>query len=229
MRNCRTNASSEERYAWGLELIAGLSQVKETSGFAEPLRAINDRVKACGDARKQAELALIPARVEVRHAEYAVDQLLRTLAKAAEVADGGRRGTTFSALFPEGLGPAVTPSGASQVALTAQFATRAKSARAPGIERITSEWLPRLEELNGKLDAALKKRDLQNAAVFAARATESVANEEHLIAVDRVIGEIRALFPKDRDRQEVFFPLASTRTASTDAGNDTPPPEPDKS
>jgi hypothetical protein len=211
MRMYHPNATSETRVVYGKELIAGLGYFEQTASLAPPFSQVNARLESAEQVRQLAERAQIEARVQVRFADYSIDTQLRSMWRASELADGGRRGAISRALFPEGLNPLVIPTGESQHTTVEQFAILAHACTVADADKVLGEWLPRLEEANAKLKIALQERERRATARAVASAAEESAREDHALAVDKLMGEVRAIFPKDRKRWDLIFPDASRR------------------
>src|SRR5690606_37432839 len=120
----RDNAGSNVRLLYGTELIAGLQAFDDTKQLAEPLQALNDELEAVHERRQVKAKERRKARAALRAAEYAVDSSIRQIASAAETKDGGRRGATFQALFPENLTAVISASGSKQIAPAEKFEQR---------------------------------------------------------------------------------------------------------
>ena len=65
-------------------------------------------------------------------------------------------------------------------------------------------------------------KEAKLAAAVKARDAEDAAREDHELSVDKLVGEVCALYPKDRKRWEIIFPTV-VRGGSR---NDDPEPEP---
>jgi hypothetical protein len=207
MQNYRPSASTESRLDYGLELVAGLQLFPETQDLAPGFDQLNTELSQAHDARRAHRAPLVKARVAVRFANFTTDQAIRSCAKAAEIADGGRRGPIFDALFPKGVGPVVAPMGVRQIKPTEDLIDRLAKSKHSAVIPFAAEWTPKLEAALATLTAAA-------AALEAARATHDDAfrdevglRDEHRRRVDRLMGETRAAFPGDRVRQNLVFPV----------------------
>jgi hypothetical protein len=209
MRKYVSSAGSDKRLAFGYELHVGLQQSELTAPLAEPFGQINARLKERKLVREQAEEDQIPARVRLRYADETLDQTFRSAFRAAEIADGGKRGPIARAIFPDGLKSLVVPTGETQLAVSQQFITRAKVCSVPGVAPMLAEWLPRIEQATANFQAALQERDRLATARAVAVAAEEAAREDHERAIDKLMGEVRAIFPKDRRRWDLIFPELS--------------------
>ena len=207
MRKYRATAATPARVDYGIELVAGLNLFPETTGLAKGFESVNDELDAAHEKRRSKRKLLVMARVTVRFASYTVDQTIRSASKAAEIADGGRRAGIFKAAFPEGVGPVVAPAGKRQIAPTEQLIDRITKSKAEGIEAFRAEWLPKLEAaLKPLREAAAAYSDAYGAYV-SEFGTELALRQEHFVAVDRLMGQVRAAFPGDRVKQDLVFPV----------------------
>lgn len=227
MRKYRASAASPIRVDYGVELIAGLLLFTETSGYAPSFESLNEELDASYTSRQAKRKPLVKARVALRFANYEVDQLIRSAARAAEIADGGRRGPIFQATFPEGVGPVVAPDGARQIPPTAALVDRITRSRVASIDPYRAEWLPKLQAGLAKLQAAAAAYDAARKDYLAAFADELALRQDHLLAVDRLIGLVRAAFPHDRARQDLVFPAVEEGDDVASAEGDGPAPSPD--
>jgi hypothetical protein len=207
MRGYRTSAGTDTRLIYGDELVEGLKGFPETASLAADLEALNDELEAAQQARRAKRRPLAKARVALRFANYFTDQTIRSCSKAAEIADGARRGPVFNAVFPDGVGPVVAPAGSRQITPTQDLLNRLTTSKNAAVIEFAKEWKP-------KLEAALKK--LQDAAAAHKTATkadgdafleELALREQHAHTVDRLMGQVRSAFPRDRAKQDLVFPV----------------------
>jgi hypothetical protein len=222
MRKYRNNADSPTRIDYGIELLAGLGFFSQTQGFAPSFKELNDELDAAYTARRATRKPLLEKRADFRFAQHSTDQTIRMVHRAAEIADGGRRGPITIELFPEGLSPIVAPSGTRQIKPTEMLIDRLERCKLSGIEAFRAEWKP-------KLDAALQSLTKTNADHETARnnylnafRTEVALRNEHFLAVDKLIGLVRSVFPGDRARQNLVFPIADD---DSDGESDAAEPE----
>jgi hypothetical protein len=212
MRKYHSTASVSDRVEFFVEVAEGLGLFQETAELAPPLLAQNEELERVNRERIAKERLLLNHRTKVRFADFLWDTAARSLVRAAEIKDGGIRGTVHAAIFPDGIGPVVVPSGGGQVAPARAFITALKASKAPGVDELRTEWLPKLEEALAALEDAVNGRTEAYAAVAQARAVESAACDDHELALERVMGQIRAIFPKDRRKWNVIFPSSPRRT-----------------
>ena len=206
MRKYRIDASSTVRFEYGVELVAGLFHFPETAPIAGGFESLNDELAAQHRERITLRAPMLRARARMRLAEHHVDQMLRSAARAAEITDGGRRGRIAGTLLPDGLKPVVAPRGRAQLKPTRELVERLAHAKVAGIEAYRSEWLPRLEAALARLEAAVGEYEGAQAAHREAFKIEVALREAHHDAVDRIMGQVRAAFPRDRAIQDLIFP-----------------------
>ncbi len=211
MRKYSKRSSSEIRIAYGIELIAGLETFDATKELAQTLRPVNDELKALRDARSQKEHERATRRAALRAAEYHLDQGVRSFARAVEIADGGRRGSTYQAVFPGGMAPLIAPEGRRQVEPAAKFLERLRALKTPSLEATRAEWLPRLEAALQSFQDAVRAYDVVASELAQLFAQELLVRDEHELAVERLIGHVRAQFPRDSALREVIFPFVGAR------------------
>jgi hypothetical protein len=226
MRKYRTDAATPLRLDYGVELAAGLTLFPETAPFAAPFIALNTELETAYEDRLHKRKPLAIARVALRHENYRTDQLLRSAARAAEIADGGRRGPIFEATFPDGLRPVVTPEGARQIAPTRDLIDRLGKSRVAGIDAYRKEWLPKLATALASLEKAAALLDAATRAHRDAFTTELALRDQHLVAVDALMGQVKAVFPRDKDRQDLVFPIVEEGNASAPEPSPAEPPSP---
>ncbi|MEK6607719.1 MAG: hypothetical protein AABZ30_08675 [Myxococcota bacterium] len=213
-------ASSYVRYRYGIDAAEGLRQFPETQPLAEPLQELNERLGEARLARMAAELAVAPHSARVRFGDFLCDTAIRSLSRDAEVADGGRRGPVFDGIFPSGLNAVVATSGAAQLDATVALERRFSESRVAGVEPLRTEWMPRLADARQKLEDAVAARKTGRRALADARAREEAVMEEHETAIDKLLGQVRAIFPRDVARQNVVFPPAPARGRADDEADD---------
>lgn len=214
MRGYRTSAGTETRLDYGLELAAGLQLFSETAPLAPGFEATNAGLEAAHTTRRAKRAPRVTARVALRLANYEMDQTIRSCGKAAEIADGGRRGAVFNVLFPQGVGPVVAPAGAQQIKPTEDLLSRMTKSKNAAVMAFAKEWQPKLEASLQKLrDAATVHSDARKAYLDAFK-DEIALREEHKDAVDRLMGQVRAAFPRDRVKQDLVFPVMDEESGS---------------
>jgi hypothetical protein len=223
MRNYRPSAATNIRVDFGVELVAGLRLFPETAANAAPFELLTDQLDDQHTARRALRKPLVKARCELRFANYRTDQTIRQAARAAEIADGGRRGPIFDALFPDGLKPVVAPPGARQIAPTQALVDRLTKSKVAGIDTYRSEWLPKLTASLHDLELAAAAFDEARDAYNDAFETEIALRDQHRTEVDRLSGLVRAAFPHDREKQDLVFPVVEEGDAAPEAAKPAAP------
>ncbi|HUT76043.1 MAG TPA: hypothetical protein VM285_00040 [Polyangia bacterium] len=216
MRKYKPQSGSATRVAYGIEVAEGLRFFPETADLAAPFAALNTQLETIYLERKAKERALIPIRAKVRFANFAFDAAVRGAAKTAEIADNGKKGALYKALFPEGLGTVVLPSGEGQAKAGRKFVELLTQSKAPGADAVRDQWLGKLTDAQGGLEESLGARTAAYADVAKTRAVEDAAKEDHELAVERVMGQLRSIFPRDKARWDVVFPSVQARSSSGD-------------
>ncbi len=206
MRNYRAKAGSPVRIDYGVALSRGLSHLNETRPLAEPFAAVNAELEAKYEARRKLRRPLLEARQDLRFAEHDAEQAIRRFSREVEIADGGRRGPLAQALIPDGITPLIAPFGAKQLELLRGLVERVEKSRAPGVDGVRTEELPKLKAALTALETAVDAYESARRAYLAAFGDELAVRDEHRLAVERLMGQVRAIFPGDRKRQDLVFP-----------------------
>jgi hypothetical protein len=221
MRNYRVNAASEARVDYGVALVRGLSNFEKTRAHATAFKALNDELHAQLERRRALRKPWLEARQDVRFADWNGDQVIRAYQRAAEIADGGRRGPISQATLPDGISPVVAPSGSRQLPALVALIKRLKNARVEGIDAFRDAELPKLEAARTQLETAIAAYQAARTAYNEAFAVEKAMRDEHRLAVDALMGAVRAAFPGDKALQNVIFPDATvSRGVGDDADDD---------
>lgn len=217
------NASSEAFFKQGEEQVIRLRLIPETSAFAAPVLTAKDLLRGSIDKRRAAELAMIPVRVQLSFAEYDWDQAVRRTAGVAELQGGGTKTPAYREIVPQGIGPVIAPSGESQRETAAAFIAHLKACKAPGVETVRAECMPRLQQAYDALAAALDARKEGEAELALARTEEQAARRDFQRTIDKTISLVRAAFPEDRAKQDLAFPSAPRGRAAEDEGDEDAP------
>lgn len=206
MRRYRDNAGSPIRIDYGIGLVAGLRAFPEIAPLAPPFEQVNDDLETAHLARQALRKPMVQARASTRFGNYMVDQSIRMVENAAKIADGGRRGPLTAACFPDGLTPVVAPKGASQIKPTEELLDRMAKCKLAQAAAFRAEWAPRIEAPLDALRQASTAHNSAKAAYVNAFAEELAQRAEHARQVDRMMGLVRAAFPRDTAKQDVVFP-----------------------
>ncbi|MBI4614874.1 MAG: hypothetical protein HY720_14780 [Planctomycetes bacterium] len=218
MKMYAKNASSVVRVEFGWLLIALLRAFDVTAKIADWFERLNDRLEDASMVTRAKKKLLKKAMAALRVAEVLVHRTGRSLATAAESADGGRQGPIYNILFPEGLTAVVHPSGRNQLQPAEELVTRMKNSTHPGVVPFREEWLARIEGAVNALASGVAAYEQAADDYDAAFQTELALREEHYRSVDEVRGRIRAAFPGDREMQNAVFPESRPRRATPSGG-----------
>lgn len=88
------------------------------------------------------------------------------------------------------------------------------------------EWLKDLDTALAALGSALESRRMAEQALGIARAAEDGARETFVSSYDSNAGAIRQLFPRNRERQDMYFDRVRTGPSSSDDESNSPDPTP---
>ncbi len=212
MRKYRRDASSAVRIEYGVELHEGLAQFPETATAATDVETVNEALELQERQRNELRFPILKARATVRFAEFNVDKVIGSAKRAAEIEDGGRRGKISVVLFPHGLQAVTKASGAAQVKPTKELIDRLVHTKVAGIDAFRTTWLGKLETALMQLETAIATHETARAAYDNAFKAEMALRDAHHDLIDKVMGIVRAAFPRDRDVQDVIFPIMSDDT-----------------
>ncbi|NUN16706.1 MAG: hypothetical protein HUU55_24025 [Myxococcales bacterium] len=191
-------------YKLGLYYCAAVSRHPETAALSAPFMEINTALRAAQRAREDADLELIPVRVGVQFSEYELENAIRNTAITAHRIDGNMRsGPVFDRVFPNNLHGEVAPRGAAQVVSGQGLLLRLSTSTiaAPVFAEHGEELKSRLETLKTAL--AARKQAAEKLAL--ARAQEWNVREDWVTAYHHNAGIIKSLFPRNSDRQNLYF------------------------
>ncbi|MFO0589007.1 MAG: hypothetical protein U0441_15765 [Polyangiaceae bacterium] len=87
----------------------------------------------------------------------------------------------------------------------------------PAVMEFAQEWQPKLAAALSKLQGAADAYKAATKADGDAFLEEVALREQHAHAVDKVMGLVRAAFPKDRAKQDLVFP-ESSGSSSAESG-----------
>ena len=225
MRRYRNKAGSPTRTDYGIGLVAGLQAFPETAALAPDFEQVNDDLDQAHTVRRAARKPLVKGRAALRFANHRVVQTIRMANRAAQIADGGRRGPVTADLFPEGLTPVIAPKGAGQIKPTEALLGRFARSKLPGVAALGAEWVQRIELGLALLRGAADAHKAANDAYVAAFQTEIGLRNEHARQVDRLMGLVRATFPNDKATQDVIFPELEVGPAAAEEEEDDAPAE----
>ncbi len=225
MRKYSNNSNAKQRVAYGIELQAGLDHFTETKPLGVEFGVITEELNSARAAREPLQIERSRTRARVRFANYQFDTVLRQMGVACEGADGGQRGPVFGAVFPDNLTCVITPVGEGQVKAGEAFLRTFEASGIAGVAAVREVWLPKVKAALEELKAALAARDEAGRKLAVARAREEALCEDHEIALERVMGQVRTIFPRQRDLWDVIFPPAP-RAPRTDDDDPATPEDP---
>ena len=196
------------------------------TSIAATLTAATNGLDAAQTAYAGSVLSLIAVRVGVKYNDYVSDLAVRALQRQAEVTDGKKAGKVASFLFPEGVTPVIRPVGKSQI--TQMVALEGL------LDAVAPIWPPAADE-KAKIvarrtayDAAITQRETAMVASAALRAKRDMAKEDFLDVYAAAAAKVKAEFPRDREKQDLFFDkvtdavVADEEDATDDASTGTP-------
>jgi hypothetical protein len=202
------------------------------TSMAASLTAAKNTLDAAQNAYAGSVISLIAVRVGVKYNDYVSDIAVRALLRQAEGTDQVKGGKIATFLFPEGVTPVIRPVGQTQVDQMVALEGL--------LDAVAPSWAPAADE-KVKLvarrvayDAALKQRETAMVASAALRAKRDMAKEDFLDVYAAVAAKVKAEFPRDRAKQDLFFDkvteaiVADETDTSDEAATGTPegPPAP---
>lgn len=220
MRNYRPSTATEHRVFFGAELAAGLRLFAETDPLADPFDALTDQLDAAHDVRQAAKKPMARSRAKRRFAAHTLRRCVRSAAHAAEIADGGRRGPIFGAVFPGGLRQQLSTGNVKLVRVTEALLDRLAKSKVTGIDTFRAEWTPKVSAALLAMKQSTMVFDAARSAHQDAFSTERALRDQHRVEVDRIMGRVRAAFPGDTDSQDLIFPDPEADDTADDENED---------
>lgn len=195
--------ASERLELLGLGHLAALAHDPSLADLIATFQPAQDNLTASTNRRLIAERSMVPHRVAVRFVERECEAALRRLGLAAESLDGKSGGPLFTEAFPDGMTAETRPRAAAQVVALQRVRDRltTKSTLAP----LRAEHVPALDAAIARMKATLEARAAAAASYASAFAAELAAREDWVRAYDANAGAIRQRFPRDRERQDLYF------------------------
>jgi hypothetical protein len=216
MRKYNSKAGSPVRVEYGIDLAEGLRSFPETEPLAEGFEGLNNELDEAYETRRRLRKPMLRARAVLRNKAYKADKTLRQFGRAVEIADGGRKGPLYGELIPRGLAVLVAPGGRKQHKPMVELMDRLTRSRKAGVEPLRTEWLPKIQAAATALETAIGAYDAAFKAVLDAFKNEMDLRRDHELSVDKLMGEVRALFPRDRETQDAIFPEITGRATAGD-------------
>jgi hypothetical protein len=169
----------------------------------------------------EAEDNLTLMRVDVKFEDHSSDRFLRRLLARIEAEDGRKGGRLCKVLLPEGLGDITRRRNAAQVERM-----RGLEARLAAIQ----DWADAatlavdLAGHRGRYESALDVRLAAERLVVTERANRNAAKERFLDLYAEIAAQIRSIFPRDKDMQDLFFDELepASRRYAGEPGDDLP-------
>ena len=226
MRSYRSNAASDIRIEYGIELVEGLALFPELSSAASEINTINGALSARYESRRALRIPVLRTRAALRFAEYSVERVVRSALRAAEIEDGGRRARICASIFPKGSNPILKPVGKRQVKPLKDLVERLEKSQVAGIDAYRAAWLPKLKDALVSFEVAVATHLAALAAYDDVFKAELALRDAHHDTVDRSMGQVRAAFPRDRALLDVLFPPVDESDATTTSEDDAEEPLP---
>lgn len=201
----------------GLYSQTAFAQIPDNPTLAALALTLADataELAAAQTAYAAAVIDLIKHRVRVRFTDHSADAAVRATQRAAEAADAGKGGKIAGVVFPGGVTPVVRPVGRTQVAEMVNLEGRLDAAKAIWSEADAEK--AKIFAEREKYEAALGARRNGMQAVADLRAKRDLAKEDFLDVYATCAARVKAEFPRDRKKQDLFF----DKITKTSAGDD---------
>jgi hypothetical protein len=198
--------------AYTCQMMGRFPSSAELVELGAKLSVARDNLAAAERNCAVAEAGMLPARVTVTHADYESDEGLKQSRRAAELADGEAHGPIMMHLFPEGTTPIVRLLGVAQVKQMKDLEGR--------YDGLMSRWADAQSEkdkitaLRQRYEQALNARSNAAQALSNARSLRDLAKEDFLDVYAEVANRVRALFPRNKKKQDLFFDTVTDRGSS---------------
>lgn len=185
--------------------------------LATKMFAARDKLAQAEQAFNDAEAHVLPMRVNVRFADHESDECIKQRKRAAQMADGETEGPFAVHLFPHGTTPVTRPVGAAQIK-----EMRALEGR---YDALLDRWPNALTEKNivttlrQSYELALAERATAEQAVIDTKAARDLAKDDFLNVYAEIANRVRALFPRNKPKQDVFFDAVTNRGRSNNEPN----------
>ncbi len=181
----------------------------ELQALSAKLTLSRNKLKSAEHSYAEAEANMLPVRVGVMYINYAADEGTKQALRFAELADGEARGPYVMHLFPQGSNAITRLTGASQVKEMRNLEGR--------YDGLISRWNEaqaeknKIAQLRERYEFALTVRATALQALQDARAARDLAKEDFLDTYAEVANRVRALFPRNRKKQDLFFDVVTER------------------
>ncbi len=194
---------------YSCQMMSQFSSPTDLAEFATKLSLARDKLEQAEENYQAAETNMLPARVGVMFANYAADEGVKQAHRFAELADGEARGPYVTHLFPDGTNAIVKLLGSTQIK-----EMRALEGRYAGL---ISRWNDAQNEkdkislLRERYELALTARANALQALSDTRSARDLAKEDFLDMYAEIANRVRALFPRNRTKQDLFFDVVTER------------------
>lgn len=216
-----SDLSSDRLELLGLAHLTALAADPEVADLVAVFQPAQDLLGAAAARRIAAERSMVAPRVTLRFVERRCEAAVRRVAAAAEAADGKRKGARFTELFPNGLTAELRPRSAGQLAALRRVHDRLTQRST--LAALRTEHEAALTEAIAALEGALAAREAAAQAFGTAYAAELATREDWIRAYDASAGAIRQRFPRDRERQDLYFDPVRTAARRHDDEEPTDP------
>jgi hypothetical protein len=208
---------STRRLELGWALLSTLGDDAATRDLQGPLATLQEELERARAARWGGQKEALLAATRLRVVELGLERAVRNVARRASELDGrARLGPLHHDLFPGGLNAVIRPEGTGQRSVAEALLRRVEGSSAPQAEALRGAWLAPLTAAVEAFRAALGGRDEAVAALARAREVEQRARDAHTLELERVAGALRTRFPRDREKQDAFWPEQHSRRRAKD-------------
>lgn len=180
--------------------------------LAGKMNAARTKLAQAESAYLTADAQMIPMRVNLTLANYDADEGIKQCKRTAEHADGETNGPLVTHLFPNGTTPIVRPFGAAQIKEMRDLEGRYDGL----IERWADAQIEKdkATALRQRYEQALQARTDAAQNVNNMRSLRDLAKKDFLDAYAEVANRIRALFPRNKKKQDLFFDTVTERASA---------------
>ncbi len=200
------------------QMMAKFPQTAELVMLSQKLGDATQKLKAAQDAYLLGVGAILPTRVEVTFQNFVSDNRVRQTLRKAELFDGRANGPASSMVFPNGVTPIIKPVGATQVKEMRDMEGRLEAAGAIWPEALSEK--AEIGTFRDNYEKALEARRAAGQTASDLRAVRNAVKEDFLMVYVTSANRVKALFPRDRVMQDLFFDEVRSRSVSEDADSD---------
>ena len=193
--------------------------------LAARMLAAGEGLAASQRVYKEAVLAILPARVDVKYENFVSDQRIRRTLKKAELADDRANGPIVTAVFPNGANAIIRLQGKSQVEAMVDLEGNLDAAKALWPDAVNE--MAEVREYRERYDAAILGRRAAGQAARNLRVERDAERARFLMTYAEIASRVQAEFPRDKAMQDLFFDDVRTRSTAEQAEGDEDVPEDD--